>query len=275
MMNASVSIASDFDHELERQLATGEFVFPTFPDVVFRIRSALMDQRCSTDRLSKIVASEPVLSAHVLKVANSVAFNPGGRQIAELPLAVMRLGFFMVRNIAYAVGYKQLILRHLDGEALADLRTLWRKALEVGCAAYVVGLRAEANPHEAFLAGLMHNVGDSYIRFAAGQKPDLYRDRAKLEELMAAWRGRMAEAILKSWGLAEQTRHAVAEQGNPGSPLGHILQASLTLSSTAQDAEVVTRLRQCFLHLGIPEGDAAYLRRQAADELESLLAALG
>jgi HD-like signal output (HDOD) protein len=86
--------------DIARDLSGSEITFPTFLDITFQVRSALKDPNLSIDQLAKLVGAEPLMSAKIIRMANSVALNPSGREIAEnmyqrhrvLAQFLMRLG---------------------------------------------------------------------------------------------------------------------------------------------------------------------------------------
>ena len=66
--------------DIARDLSGSEITFPTFLDITFQVRSALKDPNLSVDQLSKLVGAEPLMSAKIIRMANSVALNPSVRE---------------------------------------------------------------------------------------------------------------------------------------------------------------------------------------------------
>jgi HD-like signal output (HDOD) protein len=60
---------------------SGEVVFPTYFDAVLRLRKVLHDPAESIANIAHAVSVEPLISAKLLHLANSVAFNPEGREL--------------------------------------------------------------------------------------------------------------------------------------------------------------------------------------------------
>ena len=54
-----------------------DFELPGFPDVVVRLHRTLGDSNSSVREVVRLVSAEPSLSAKLLHLANSAAFNPG------------------------------------------------------------------------------------------------------------------------------------------------------------------------------------------------------
>jgi HD-like signal output (HDOD) protein len=106
---SDISITRDesfaFVQALAAELSEGKVELTGFPDVAARVQHVLSDDEVSTERVVKVLSSEPILATQLLQMANSVAFNPGGRAITDLRTAVARVGLNVVRTstIAYAV----------------------------------------------------------------------------------------------------------------------------------------------------------------------------
>ncbi len=67
-----------FAADLERELASGEFVFPTSMQAAVKIRRALDEEDASTSTVARIINLEPLLSVKMLHMANSAFFNTSG-----------------------------------------------------------------------------------------------------------------------------------------------------------------------------------------------------
>ena len=98
----------------------------------------------------------PLLSAKVMRMANSVALNPSGRNITDLKQAVMRVGIAPIRSLAMALTLDQL--RHLatHGAVSSTGEPPVGRSIHVAALAYVVARRLSALPaDEAMLAGIV------------------------------------------------------------------------------------------------------------------------
>ena len=99
---------------------SGEVVFPTYFDAVLRLRKVLQDPNETIGGIATAVSLEPLISAKLLHLANSVAFNPQGNQVVDLKSAVSRLGLNAVRSAALSIVMAQL-LRAKGMASFADL----------------------------------------------------------------------------------------------------------------------------------------------------------
>ena len=89
---------------------SGEVVsFPTFLDITFQVRTALKNPNLTVDQLATLVGAEPMMSAKIIRMSNSVAMNPSGRAIADVKSAISRVGMEAVRSVSFAVAMEQLL----------------------------------------------------------------------------------------------------------------------------------------------------------------------
>ena len=72
---------------LTAQAAAGEIVFSTHAEIAVRVQRQIDDPNCSMEQLSKLIAADPLLAARTVGLANTVAFNPGGRAITDVKSA--------------------------------------------------------------------------------------------------------------------------------------------------------------------------------------------
>ena len=61
----------------------------------------------------------------------------------------------------------------------------------------------DLNPDEAFLAGLLHNVGKLYILTRA-EDNEFLNDEHAMEHVLDEWHGAIGRSIIESWGFSEE-----------------------------------------------------------------------
>lgn len=180
-----------------------------------RIRSALRDPDASTTDIARIVGSEPVLSAQVLRVCNCAAFTNQGKPVSDLRSAITRLGFSTVRNIAISVGMQQL-KSNAPGKVPAVIEGLWKRSIRMAALSYVLAKRlTHLNQDTAMLAGLLHDIGKFYILNRARSFETLFADEKALWEIVDHWQMDIGEAILVTWEIPDEICLAVRDQRNP------------------------------------------------------------
>ena len=177
--------------------ARGDIVSPTHTDIALRVQRLLDDPDCAIDALGKLIAVEPILATRVLGLANSMAYNPGGRHISELKNAISRLGFASLRALAASIVVRQMKeMSRIDEHRLLAAR-LWEHTAHVAALARVIARRVtRQNPDAAFFAGIVHEVGSFYLISRAGAFPGLLNSDLEL------WHGEgeasVGRAVLKA-----------------------------------------------------------------------------
>jgi HD-like signal output (HDOD) protein len=130
----------------------------TLPEVTMRIIQVVQDPRSTANDLHKIVRNDPALSARVLRVVNSAFYGLPG-QIGSIDRAIMLLGLNAVKNIAIAASLAKMFKNIAPCDDLTG-KDLWTHSVAVGAANKLITISMGlALPDEAFLAGLIHDIG--------------------------------------------------------------------------------------------------------------------
>ena len=135
-------------------IAAGRVELPTIPSVVQQLMAALRDPDVDFRKIGIALSRDPVLSAKVLRVANSSFFG-GQRSMASIDSAVGMIGIQALNRLIVACG----ISSTLDGVAGIDLRVFWRDASVAATAAHKLAPLLAADAEEAYICGLLHATG--------------------------------------------------------------------------------------------------------------------
>jgi len=135
-------------------VAAGRVELPTIPGVVQRLIVALRDPQVDSRAIVEVLSSDPVLSAKVLKVANSSFFG-GQRSMSSIDAAVALIGVQALNRLIMACG----VAATFEAVPGIDMHLFWRDALVAATAANKLAPRLGADPELAYLCGLMHSTG--------------------------------------------------------------------------------------------------------------------
>jgi HD-like signal output (HDOD) protein len=143
----------------ELQKALGKITdIASLPEVTTRIVEVVENPRASAKDIHDIVQTDPALATKVLKIVNS-AFYGLPSKVASLDRAILMLGLSAVKNLALAAS----LARFLDDRQICEqfnTRDLWRHCVAVGvCARGLAMVGRQGQPDEAFVAGLVHDMG--------------------------------------------------------------------------------------------------------------------
>jgi HD-like signal output (HDOD) protein len=72
-------------------------------------------------------------------------------------------------------------------------------------------VRTRLNPDDAFLAGLLHEVGKLYILLRVKDKIEQLASEAAFQSVVDEWHPRVGRAVIESWMLPAELADAVGE----------------------------------------------------------------
>lgn len=206
-------ISKQFRDELLNDLEHDRLVLPTLPEVALRVRDVADDENASLSDLTKIIVSDPALSARLIQVANSPLMR-ASRKIESVDGAVNRLGMRMVRDLATSMVMAQMFQATSD---VTDkrLRQLWTHSTEVAAIAHALASQfTKLNPEQALLAGLVHEIGALPILTKAEDVPELLQNEQELDDIIHQLHARIGAAILQSWNFPSELVEVAAEHEN-------------------------------------------------------------
>jgi HD-like signal output (HDOD) protein len=135
-------------------IAAGKVELPMIPRVVQRLLAALRDPDVDARTIGESLSQDPVLSAKVLRLANSSFFG-GQRSMSSIDAAVALIGIQALNRLVMACGVSSAF-KAIPG---IDMPTFWRDALIAATAANKLAARIEADAEEAYVCGLLHATG--------------------------------------------------------------------------------------------------------------------
>ena len=140
---------------------------PSPPQVLLRLLHMVDDDRTTIPELSALVGQDPGLTSRLLTVANSPALRRGN-QLTSLDNCLVALGTRLVRSLATCLSIQKLFDQQSNIPA-ANLSAFWGHSLLVAEVARSVAVAARSShPDEAYLAALLHDVGELILLAALG-----------------------------------------------------------------------------------------------------------
>ncbi len=202
-----------FSAAIEAELKTGEFSFPTSMQAAVKIRRALEDPESGLSAVARVISLEPLLSVKLLRMANSVFFNPAGVEVTDVQRALMRVGVNNARTLAFAVIGDQLATAEEFAPVWRLADQLWRHSLDVASLSHAMAVQLDnAVPDTALLAGMVHDIGQFYLLSRVHEFPALLEEESELADFILYWDQRVGQAVLQALGTPGVICDAVAEQ---------------------------------------------------------------
>jgi putative nucleotidyltransferase with HDIG domain len=210
-MTTQSSIHFRILEDIARELS-GDINFPTCMDAALLVRNTLKDPTANLERVVQVVGIEPLISSKLLRLANSVTYNPSGKPISDLATALNRIGFNSVRTISLAVAMEQMLKSRNLAEYESIAHSTWEHSLHVAAIARVLARRiGRINPDEAMMAGLVHDIGVFYLLYRATDYPEYKHNREAMLELLVGWHEGIGESLVHALGLPERIADAVRD----------------------------------------------------------------
>jgi putative nucleotidyltransferase with HDIG domain len=127
----------------------------TLPSVILRILEVMNNPMADARDVEKEMREDPIITAKVLKVANS-AYYGADRDVSSISQAVVLMGFAEVQNIALSVS---IFSRFSAATKMFNRRDFWEHCFTTACAADALQHRVNAQTNDGFVAGLLHDIG--------------------------------------------------------------------------------------------------------------------
>lgn len=242
---------------------------PRVPAVIPALLRSLRDENVSAAELSRMVAQDVVLVAEVVREANSPYYRPPS-PVRNIEGAVMLLGQNGLRMLLARVAFRPVIGMQAGRFARLVAPQVWRQSEKCALAASTLAPHSGVDPFEAYLAGLVQNVG-LIVAFRLVDQiytEDVLPRSDAFSAVLLGHACQLAGGIARLWAFPDSVADAVA--GGPGAgDLGAVLATADALSklrllvdtgALAPDDPLVTacvgpRLRPIFDQLRDQEED--------------------
>ncbi len=182
---------------------------PPMPVLAMQALQMTKDPKVSARDLQSVIARDQALAARILRIVNSAMFSLRG-EVATVSHAVAVLGMDAIRSIIMSASVQQVLLTGVPKGHDLGTRLLFDHSLgAAGAARILAECTRYPNAEEAFLCGLMHDIG----------KPILMRNfPARYTQIMAdVYAGRAGFHILELQAFGFSHAHVgalVAERWN-------------------------------------------------------------
>jgi HD-like signal output (HDOD) protein/signal transduction histidine kinase len=228
---------------------------PAMPQILIKLLAHLQADDLGMPELAALVAKDAGMTGKILTVANSSAYHRNGRQ-PSLEQAMVALGTDMIKTLVISDSVFQTF-NSFPNSGATDLRAFWKNSLTAAVLARETARRMNySQPEEAYLAGLLHNVGRLAL-LATAPKEYAFNFTARDDEDLCAVEQRTlqithAEAgawLIERWQLDSFLADSVLYHHEPSArleaahPLIRIVRLAHVLSSHANDGSLVDEAR--------------------------------
>ena len=148
--------------ELKQVITLGGRRLPSFPQAALKLLEMVGDEDVSVKDVARVIESDPGIAAKVLEMVNAAGFGLQ-RKVTTLTEAVVFLGIDPIRKLCIGMTVFQGLFATSNSRTF-DRIHFWRHSLSVAVLAMELAKKLELpNPEEAYVAGLLHDVGKIFL----------------------------------------------------------------------------------------------------------------
>ncbi|MFH1153908.1 MAG: HDOD domain-containing protein [Pseudomonadota bacterium] len=192
---------------------------PAMPHITTKILNLLSDPGYDQAALIEMISQDQSIMMTLIKIANSVLYR-GVHEISTVREAVNRLGAKAIKSIVIASATRTLFPKgELEFSRLSH--PLWKHSKECGIIARRMAMElGYHDPEEAFVGGLLHDIGKLAILMSAMES---YKAVLKLEEktqrpgleveveVLGYTHTQVGALLMKKWHMPEPLKRCVED----------------------------------------------------------------
>lgn len=147
---------------LAREPIAGAALVPRIPAIIPQLMRTLQNENMNAAELSRQLAQDVLLVAEVYREANRPCYHSrynASPSINNMEGAIMLLGQNGMRMLLARVAFRPIVSMQSGGLTVRTAPLIWRQSEKCALAANLLAPAMQANAFDAYLAGLMANVG--------------------------------------------------------------------------------------------------------------------
>lgn len=253
---------------------------PGLPEAALKIRQAINNPDVGSSEIIQIVQSDPVLSARLVKVANSPLYGTW-REIKTVRDAVRRMGLETTKHLSFSLSVKQLF-RAKTSLIKGYIQNIYDESISIAAIAYVIAQNQapHLDPEQALLSGLIQNLGLIPILKYIDEHPSMMQTVEMLGKSIQNLQLPVSTLIFNEWNfdpefidIVEHSENWHRDTGNEADYCDVVIAARLLLMQE-QDDPVFTDLPKLAviqkLNLLDFDDDGHFFMDKAEQEIEEM-----
>jgi HD-like signal output (HDOD) protein len=259
----------------------------SLPAVAIRIIEVANDSTTGAEDLHEAVQFDAALAMRIVRTVNS-SYYALQNKVADLKLAITLLGFKEIRNLAMTAYVAQLFTKDA-GYGTYTREGLWNHLIGVGAVARLIAETSRrVPPREAYLAGLLHDLGwiliDQYLHQPFCRVLDMLDQERPIREAEHEVFGfdhtELGEFVAAQWHLPEHLTTTIRYHHAPWEYVGeqHEMVYAVALANFLCNAKELTSLgvadtemppAEVFSGLGLDKPQVASIWERLDETLEA------
>lgn len=254
---------------------------PSFGKIIREILKVTSDRGASVPKLAEVILQDVSMTTRVLKLSNSVVFNPLGLHISTVSRAVITLGFDTVRDISLSVAMVDALVH---GGNKKQLVLEMARSIHSAIQAREIARRMnDPAPEEVFIAALLRNIGDLvFWSFSADigeqvlemvNKSGCSLDKAQ-EKVLGFKLDKLSSSLRSEWKLTDQT--ATHRSKIRGKTVELAYQVAMESERQGWDSPAIKQVLETLSdHTAMPEEDVVGMVHRGARNASQVATFLG
>lgn len=200
---------------------------PTLPGVINKLNSLSDNDKSSVQEMARIVSSDQVLSARILRLANSPSY--GFYRVSTISNAMILLGVNVVKSLAISSSIFEIMEKNSVG--------LWEHSLGTGVASNLIAKKLGLPEcEEIATAGLLHDIGKIIISLKCSEaecevrriidEKQIYIREAE-QEIIGTDHAEVGAWLAKSWFLPDKLTEPINCHHNVEASENHRIKTSV------------------------------------------------
>ena len=199
---------------------------PSVPEVLVTLLKLCHKPQVEFEELARVIEQEPALSAKILHLAHTACYRPWA-EVTQIRRLLVVLGLDTVRRLALTSAVHQYFSQLSPGHESFTAALWFRSLLCAHLARDLARLTGYPTPEEAYLAGLLHRLGQLVLleNFPEPYQDILFMDEteARIEQVerdrFATTGAEVGAELLRQWPTSPFLADAVRYQNYPQSDL--------------------------------------------------------
>ncbi|MGK5023732.1 HDOD domain-containing protein [Janthinobacterium sp. RB2R34] len=204
---------------LAREPLAGAALVPRMPAIIPQLMRILQEENMNAAELSRQLAQDVLLVAEVYREANRPCYHSRynvSPSISNMEGAIMLLGQNNMRMLLARVAFRPIVSMQSGGLTVRTTPLIWRQSEKCALAASLLAPSMQANAFEAYLAGLISNVGlvVAFRLIDQLHAPETYPHSEDFIAQVFAQARILSVKIAELWEFPESVTHAIAHEAD-------------------------------------------------------------
>lgn len=223
---------------------------PSLPVVVTKMLEVIEDSRSASKDLADVISKDQAFTTKVLRLVNS-AFYGFSTRISTLDRATVILGYNTIKNLVLGLSVVEFMEGTKEGSHFNRVE-FWEHCLGcAACARLIATKTGYTLPEEAFVAGLLHDIGkvifdehlnDDFNQVLESVKNNSISMTEAEDKILGTTHPIIGEWLAKEWKLPLVLRNAIRYHHSPPVSSKTIEETSIICSSIVHISDILCKI---------------------------------